>query len=98
MNSKNSKEQKRPFQELTLSRGDNKSCDKDEVRMSVMSYDVDVKHDGRLYTIYMPKLEIPVCQACGAKVFTEKVGKQVNAALRLQLHLLTPEEKYDTKR
>jgi DNA-binding transcriptional regulator YiaG len=37
-------------------------------------------------------LEIPVCQACGAKVFTEQVDEQVNAALRLQLHLLTPEQ------
>jgi DNA-binding transcriptional regulator YiaG len=37
-------------------------------------------------------LDIPVCQACGEKVFTEKVDDQINAALRSHLHLLTPEE------
>jgi DNA-binding transcriptional regulator YiaG len=60
--------------------------------MGVVSYDAEVKYDGRLYTINVPNLEIPICQACGAKVYTEKVDGQINAALHSQLHLLTPEE------
>jgi len=60
--------------------------------MVVVSYDADVKYDGRLYTIRVPQLEIPICQACGAKVYTEQVDSQINAALRSQLQLLTPEE------
>lgn len=91
MNSKNSKDRKCPFRVDPFPwRCGN--CGKDEVRLSVVSYDVEVKYDGRLYTINVPKLEIPICQACGAKVFTEKVDEQVNAALRSQLHLLSPEE------
>jgi hypothetical protein len=37
-------------------------------------------------------LEIPACSNCGEKVFTEIVDDQINAALRSQLQLLTPEQ------
>ena len=57
-----------------------------------MSYDAEVRHDGRLYTFTIPDLDIPVCQACGNKVFTEKVDDQISAALRFELDLLTPEK------
>jgi DNA-binding transcriptional regulator YiaG len=60
--------------------------------MAKISYDAEVRHDGRLYTFTVPDLEIPVCQACGNKVFTEKVDDQISAALRSNLHLLAPEE------
>ena len=60
--------------------------------MTRISYDAEVRHDGRLYTFTIPDLEIPVCQACGNKVFTEKVDDQISAALRSDLDLLTPEE------
>ncbi len=60
--------------------------------MTRISYDAEVRHDGRLYTITIPDLDIPVCQACGNKVFTEKVDDQISAALRSELELLTPEK------
>jgi DNA-binding transcriptional regulator YiaG len=60
--------------------------------MATMNYDAEVRHDGRLYAFKVLDLEIPVCRACGEKVFTEKVDHQINAALRSYLHLLTPEE------
>jgi DNA-binding transcriptional regulator YiaG len=60
--------------------------------MTKISYDAEVRHDGRLYTFTIPDLEIPVCQACGKRVFTEKVDDQISAALRSYLHLLTPEK------
>ena len=60
--------------------------------MTTISYDAEVRHDGRLYAFTVPDLLLPVCQACGNKVFTEKVDDQINAALRLTLHLLTPDE------
>jgi putative zinc finger/helix-turn-helix YgiT family protein len=67
-------------------------CGKSQVVMTTLSYDAEVRRDGRLYTFTVPHLNIPVCQACGEKVFTEKVDDQINAALRTHLHLLTPEE------
>jgi putative zinc finger/helix-turn-helix YgiT family protein len=60
--------------------------------MTKTSYDAEVRHDGRLCRFTISDLEIPVCQACGKKVFTEKVDEQISAALRSALRLLTPEE------
>jgi DNA-binding transcriptional regulator YiaG len=67
-------------------------CGKNQVVMSTIHYDAEVRHDGRLYTFTIPNMDIPVCQACCEKVFTEKVDDQINAALRSHLHVLTPEE------
>jgi putative zinc finger/helix-turn-helix YgiT family protein len=67
-------------------------CGKSQVVMTTISYDAEVRHDGRDYAFAVSHLNIPVCQACGKKVFTEKVDEQLNAALRAHLHLLTPEE------
>lgn len=67
-------------------------CGKGQVVMNTLSYDAEVRHDGRLYTFTVPRLDIPVCQACAEKVFTEKVDEQINGALRAHLRLLTPEE------
>ncbi len=57
-----------------------------------MSYDAEVRHDGRLYAFTVPSLELPVCSACGEKVFTNEANQQIGAALRAHLGLLTPEE------
>lgn len=67
-------------------------CGKKEVVMNSVSYDAEVRHDGRLCAFKVPQLRIPVCQACGAKVFTEAADEQINAGLREYLRLLTPEE------
>jgi hypothetical protein len=56
--------------------------------MTTLSYDAEVRHDGRLYHVTIPQLAIPVCRNCGQKVFTEKVDEQIDAALRAQLKLL----------
>ena len=58
--------------------------------LKAIPYDAEVRHDGRLYKFAVPKLQIPVCRACGEKVFTEQVDDQINVALRLHLHLLAP--------
>ncbi len=65
-------------------------CGKQEVRLTKMGYDAEVRHDGRLHEFNIPKLELPVCKACGEKVFTEKVDAQFTDALRSHLNLLTP--------
>jgi DNA-binding transcriptional regulator YiaG len=67
-------------------------CGKDQVRPAVVSYDAEVRHDGRLYQFKIPRLEAPVCAACKKMVVTEDVDDQINAALRAHLQLLTPAE------
>jgi hypothetical protein len=62
------------------------------VFLSTISYDAEVRHGGILHKFTVPNLEIPVCQECGEKVFTEKVDDQINVGLRRHLGLLSPEE------
>lgn len=60
--------------------------------MKTIRYDAEFRHDGRLHHFTVPELKIPVCEACGEKVFTEQVDDQITDALRSHLHLLFPEE------
>lgn len=73
-------------------------CGKREVALAKTDYAAEVRHDGRLYTFTIPDLELPVCGACGERVFTEKVDAQVNDALRGHLNLLDSEMRRTTVR
>lgn len=67
-------------------------CGANEVVMATTAYEAEVRHDGRLHAFTIPELNLPICQACGEKVFTETVDRQVNDALRAHLQLLTPSQ------
>jgi putative zinc finger/helix-turn-helix YgiT family protein len=92
MRAKQAKESKRPFGAERPFPWRCGHCGKDQVFMATMNYSASVKHDGLLHEFQVPNLEIPVCKACGEKVFTEKADDQINAALRSHLRLLTPQE------
>jgi putative zinc finger/helix-turn-helix YgiT family protein len=53
-------------------------------------YTAKVKHDGTIYELYFPALEVPRCQTCGETVITTAVDEKINNALRERLRLLTP--------
>jgi putative zinc finger/helix-turn-helix YgiT family protein len=57
---------------------------------AVMEYTAKVKHDGVVYELHFPALEIPRCQTCGETYSTNAVDEQVSDALRARLCLLTP--------
>ncbi len=57
---------------------------------TVMDYAAKVKHDGVIYDLHLPSLEVPRCQTCGETYTTPAVDEQVSDALRSRLHLLTP--------
>lgn len=67
-----------------------RQCGKQEVTLAKTGYDAELRHDGRLHAFTIVDLELPVCHACGDRVFTEKVDAQINDALRSHLNLLTP--------
>jgi putative zinc finger/helix-turn-helix YgiT family protein len=92
MHANSATESKRPFGAERPFPWRCRHCGKNKVVMTTLSYDAEIRHDGRLHTFTIPRLQIPVCEACGEKVFTEKVDDQINAALRLHLQLLTPDE------
>jgi hypothetical protein len=62
-------------------------CGQEKVFLTTIRYEAEVRHDGRMHTFAIPDLQIPVCQDCGAKVFTEKVDDQITAALAGSLRL-----------
>lgn len=67
-----------------------RECGAQQVESATMTYEAAVRHDGRLYHFTIPRLTLPVCNACGAKLFTTEVDSQINHALRAHLNLLTP--------
>lgn len=83
---------KRPFNAERPFPWQCRHCGKSEVVMAEVDYEAEVRHDGRLYKFSVPDLAIPVCQACGERVFTEKVDQQISSALRSHLKLLSPEQ------
>ena len=67
-------------------------CGKKEVWPAVVSHTSEIRHDGRLYTVKVPKLRVPRCKACGELIFENDADEQIASALREQLGLLSPEE------
>jgi DNA-binding transcriptional regulator YiaG len=65
------------------------NCGKQEVVLAVVPYSREFKYDNELYTIDIPNLESPRCRSCGQLVFGVNVDKQINAAERAQLKLLS---------
>jgi len=83
---------KQPKANASTSESRCRNCGNETVSIATITYDAEVRHDGRLYEFTIPKLRIPVCTTCGEKVFTEEVDEQFNAHLRSHLNLLTPDE------
>ena len=67
-------------------------CRAKEVFPKATDYTTTAKHDGRVYTIRIPDLEIPTCRKCGAQTFSVGDDDRIFAALRTQVGLLFPEE------
>jgi putative zinc finger/helix-turn-helix YgiT family protein len=56
--------------------------------LATVSHTSQVKHDGRLYAVEVPRLRVPQCAACGELVFDNAADEQIAQALREQLGLL----------
>ena len=65
-------------------------CGQDQVFLTTISYDAEVRHDDRVHSFSVPSLQILACKACGEKIFDESVSDQIYAALRAHRQLLTP--------
>jgi putative zinc finger/helix-turn-helix YgiT family protein len=64
-------------------------CGKKEVRPATVQHTSQIKHDGRLYTVEIPRLCVPKCGVCGELVFDNEADEQIAQALREQLGLLS---------
>ena len=71
-------------------------CGKTEVQPATIVYDAEVKHDGRLYALHVPRLQVNKCGACGEVLFGNVADDQISQALREHLALLSPEQIRDS--
>ena len=78
--SDNHSQSKRPFDSERPFPWRCRHCGKIQVDMTTISYDAEVRHDGRVHEFTVHNLSLPVCEACGTKVFTENVDDQINSA------------------
>ena len=67
-------------------------CRKTAVRPAVISYDAEVKHDGRMCRFHIDGLRVNRCDACGEVYFDAATDAQISQALREHLQLLSPDE------
>jgi putative zinc finger/helix-turn-helix YgiT family protein len=67
-------------------------CRQRAVNSVTIPYTTEIDHDGRIYTVTVPALEVPRCENCGELVLDTAANRQISAELRRQLGLLTPEE------
>jgi putative zinc finger/helix-turn-helix YgiT family protein len=51
-----------------------------------------MEHDGRAYSIDIPRLEILECESCKTRVLTDSAHKKLSYALRKEAGLLLPEQ------
>lgn len=67
-------------------------CGKVAVAAATISYNAEVKHDGKLHKFRIPKLKLDKCQSCGEEFFTNATDEQMTDCLRSEIGLLHPEE------
>ena len=68
------------------------TCGKKGAAPQTIVYEATHRHDGRSYIFTIPDLVLPICGACGEKVFTEEVLERIQHEFRKHLKLLSPLE------
>jgi len=56
------------------------------------TYETDIEHDGRRYTVHIPDFNVPKCGNCGAVVLDDYATGRIDEAFRRQAGLLSPDE------
>jgi putative zinc finger/helix-turn-helix YgiT family protein len=69
-----------------------RTCREKGVVPVTMDYTAEIEHDGRLYQVKVPQLEVLRCGACGAIVLGDAASERVSEALRRAAGLLSPAE------
>jgi putative zinc finger/helix-turn-helix YgiT family protein len=75
-----------------------RSCGKQSLKPVVVDYTTEMEHDGRLYSLMVPNLEILECEACRSRVLPEAALAAVVDKLRAEAGLMTPAEIREKRR
>jgi hypothetical protein len=62
---------------------------------TIPSYQSEVEHDGRRYTIAVDHLKVLQCGNCGAIVLDDAANRRISDALRTAAGLMIPEATAD---
>jgi HTH-type transcriptional regulator / antitoxin MqsA len=60
------------------------------VNPAVVPHRSEVNHDGNLYEVQLPGLQVPRCDACGELIFNEFAESQISDSLRARLGIMQP--------
>src|SRR5271170_1729961 len=58
----------------------------------VKDYTAEMEHDGRLYSVTVPQLQILRCEKCGSQKLPAEASEKLEEQLRIQAGLLSPVE------
>ena len=67
-------------------------CERECVTPASITYNAEMKHDGRVHQFVVTDLPIDKCEHCGEQWFTSVTDKSLQDALRTHLCLLHPNE------
>jgi putative zinc finger/helix-turn-helix YgiT family protein len=67
-------------------------CRERAVVLATLPYTTQIDHDGRKYTITIPRLVVPRCGKCGTIVLDEEANRLISAAFCKEAGLLSPEQ------
>lgn len=68
------------------------ACGERKVYRTATPYKTTIRHEGQSQEVEVSDLELPTCANCGAVVFDDLAGRQIDQALRQRLGLLQPEQ------
>jgi HTH-type transcriptional regulator / antitoxin MqsA len=69
-----------------------RKCGRNAVRAAIVSYPVEIDHDGRVYAITVHGLKSPLCQECGQVFPDAGANRQLSQEFPRQAKLLTPQQ------
>ncbi len=67
-------------------------CGQGELLSVTIPHEAEIKHDGRLYRLPVPRLQVKKCNACGEVFFDAASHDEISQALRTRLNLLSPQQ------
>jgi putative zinc finger/helix-turn-helix YgiT family protein len=68
------------------------NCREQAVWPTNVDYTAEMGHDGSMYQVTVPGLEVLECRQCQARMLSDESSEKLNDALRLRVGLLTPRE------
>ena len=72
-------------------------CRERAVELASVPYSVQVDYEGSKFTVTIPSLTVPRCGNCGTIALDEEANRQISAAFRSQVGLLTPEQIHENR-